>query len=201
MSNFSTSWTVARQVTLSSTISQSLCKFMSFELLACTWIISVWCLCAKLLQSCLTLCDPRDSSPLGPSVHGILQARILEWVAMPSSRECSQPRDKTCISSPRPEGGPSKPQQTPGDLCSSSGEVLAFPSQGRLCRAACSVMSDSLWPHALWPARPLCPWNSPGSNSGLGCYSLIQGIFLTQGSNLGLPHFRQTLPPEPPRKS
>ena len=37
-------------------------------------------MCAKLLQSCLTLCDPRDGSLPGSSVHGILQARILEWV-------------------------------------------------------------------------------------------------------------------------
>ena len=44
-------------------------------------------------QSCLTLCDPVDCSPPGSSVHGILQARILEWAAMPSSRESSQPRD------------------------------------------------------------------------------------------------------------
>ena len=41
------------------------------------------CLCAKLLQSCPILCDPMDCSPLGSSVHGILQARILEWVAFP----------------------------------------------------------------------------------------------------------------------
>ena len=41
---------------------------------------------AKSLQSCLTLSDPKDCSPPGSSVHGILQARILEWVAMPSSR-------------------------------------------------------------------------------------------------------------------
>ena len=37
---------------------------------------------AKSLQSCLTLCDPRDSSPPGSTVPGILQARILEWVAI-----------------------------------------------------------------------------------------------------------------------
>ena len=49
--------------------------------------------CAKSLQSYLTLCDPMDCSPPGSSVHGILQARILEWVAMPFSRESSQPRD------------------------------------------------------------------------------------------------------------
>ena len=39
---------------------------------------------AKSLQSCLTLCDPRDSSPPGSSVHGICQARMLEWVPLPS---------------------------------------------------------------------------------------------------------------------
>ena len=40
---------------------------------------------AKSLQSCLTLCDPIDGSPPGPSVPGILQARVLEWVAISSS--------------------------------------------------------------------------------------------------------------------
>ena len=49
-------------------------------------------------QSCPTLCDPMDCSPPGSSVHGILQARILEWVAMPSSRGSSQPRDLTGVS-------------------------------------------------------------------------------------------------------
>ena len=53
---------------------------------------------AQSLQSCLTLCDPMDGSPPGSSVHGILQARILEWVAMPSSRGSSQPRDQTQVS-------------------------------------------------------------------------------------------------------
>ena len=48
---------------------------------------------AKLLQSYLTLCNPVDCSPQGSSVHGILQARILEWVAMPASRGSSRPRD------------------------------------------------------------------------------------------------------------
>ena len=48
---------------------------------------------AKLLQSCLTLCDPMDCSLPGLTVHGILQARILEWVAMPSSRGSSRLRD------------------------------------------------------------------------------------------------------------
>ena len=55
-------------------------------------------LCAKSLQSCLTFCDPMDCSPPGSSVHGSLQARVLEWVAMPSSRGPFQPRDRTRIS-------------------------------------------------------------------------------------------------------
>ena len=53
---------------------------------------------AKPIQSCLTLHDPMDHSPSGSSVHGILQARILEWVAMPFSRGSSRPRGWTCIS-------------------------------------------------------------------------------------------------------
>ena len=54
-------------------------------------------------------------------------------------------------------------------------------------------MSDSLRPHGLQPARPLCPWNSPGQNTGVGSRSLFQGIFPTQGLNPGLPHCRQIL--------
>ena len=46
-------------------------------------------------QLCPTLCNPMDCSPRGSSVHGILQARILEWVAVPFSRGSSRPRDQT----------------------------------------------------------------------------------------------------------
>ena len=49
-------------------------------------------------QSRPTLCDPTDCSLSGSPVHGILQARILEWVAISCSRESSRPRDQTCIS-------------------------------------------------------------------------------------------------------
>ena len=49
-------------------------------------------------QSCPTLCDPMDYSLPGSSVHGIIQARILEWVAISFSRRSSRPRDQTCIS-------------------------------------------------------------------------------------------------------
>ena len=53
---------------------------------------------SSVSQSCSTLCDSVDCSPPGFSVRGILQARILEWIPMPSSRRFSQPRDRTCVS-------------------------------------------------------------------------------------------------------
>ena len=53
---------------------------------------------AKSLQLCLTLCNPIDCSLPGSSAQGILRARILEWVAISSSRRSSQPRDRTHIS-------------------------------------------------------------------------------------------------------
>ena len=54
--------------------------------------------CVLVTQSCLTLFNPMDCSPPGSSVHGILQAWTLEWVAVPFSRGSSWPRDQTWIS-------------------------------------------------------------------------------------------------------
>ena len=71
------------------------------------------CVHAKSLRSCPTLCDPMDCNPPGPSVHGILQARILECIAMPSSRGFSWPRDEPRSSAwqedPLPLVPPGKP--------------------------------------------------------------------------------------------
>ena len=73
----------------------------SWTLGALTWrrvkdaCVSVVCM---LTQSCLTLCDPWDYSPPGSSVHAILQARVLGWVAMPSTRGSFWPRDWTHVS-------------------------------------------------------------------------------------------------------
>ena len=71
----------------------------------CACVCMCVCVCVRahahmhlLAQLCLTLCDPLDCSPPGSSVHGILQARILEWVATSSSRGSSQPRDQTHVS-------------------------------------------------------------------------------------------------------
>ena len=67
---------------------------MHLKLLLCCLEISV----LKSFQSCLTLCDPMDYNPPASSVHGILLARILEWVAMPSPRGSFGPRDLTYVS-------------------------------------------------------------------------------------------------------
>ena len=54
-------------------------------------------------------------------------------------------------------------------------------------------MSNSFQPHGLLPTRLLCPWNFPGKDIGVGCHFLYQGIFLSQGSTLGLLLGRQIL--------
>ena len=53
-----------------------------------------------------------------------------------------------------------------------------------VCVCVCeadSVVSNSLWPHGLFPTRFLCPWDSPGKNTGVGCHVILQGIFPIQG--------------------
>ena len=136
---------------------------------------------AQLLHLCLTLCDPMDCSLPDSSVHGILQARILEWVAIPFSRGSSRSRG-------------SNPSlsfflQWQADLyhCATWAALKNWIKWSR------SVVSDSLRPHGLQPTRLLCPRDFPGNGTGVGCHFLLQGIFPTQGSNPGLPHCRQTL--------
>ena len=82
-------------------------RFMGSQRVGHNWVTELnWteliyiykCMCAKLLQSCPTLCHRMDCSLPASSVHGILQEKLLEWVAMLSSRGSSQPRDRTCIS-------------------------------------------------------------------------------------------------------
>ena len=60
--------------------------------------ICIYLTCVLVAQLCLTLCNPMDCSPPGFSVYGIVQARILEWIAIPFSRGTSQPRDRTLVS-------------------------------------------------------------------------------------------------------
>ena len=63
----------------------------------------------------------------------------------------------------------------------------------RACTLSRSVMSDSLQPHGLQPARLLCPLGFSGKITGMGCHALLQGIFPTQGLNPGILHCRWVL--------
>ena len=58
------------------------------------------------------------------------------------------------------------------------------------CVLSCSVMSKSSQLRGLQPVRLLCPWDFPDKNTGVGCHFLLQGIFLTQRSNLHLLHWQ-----------
>ena len=83
------------------------------------------------------------------------------------------------------------------DTCIHMAELLcSSPETITLLLINCvsrSVVSDSLPRYGQQPTRLLCPWDSPGKNTGVGSHSLLQGIFPTQGSNAGLPHFWQIL--------
>ena len=80
----------------------------------------------KVTQLCPTLCDPMDYA-----VHGILQARILEWVAVPFSRGSSQPRDRTLVSHIAADSLPSEPSEKPKNTGVGSLSLLQqiFPTQ------------------------------------------------------------------------
>ena len=74
-------------------------RLFSFSLLSALRVVSFACVCVLVTQLCPTLCESMDCSQLVSSVLGILQARILEWVAIHFSRRSSQPRDRTQVSS------------------------------------------------------------------------------------------------------
>ena len=93
-------------------------------------------LCAKSLQLCVTLWDPMDCSPPGSSAHKILQARILEWVAISFSRGSSWHRNQTHVS-----------------FISCIVRQIFLP----LSQPQFSSVADSLWPHGLQHARFPCP--------------------------------------------
>ena len=80
---------VAKELEMTDRLNNSVCKVS---------IMFHGCMYAKSLQSCLTLGDSMDCIPPGSSVHGILRARILERVAISSSRRSSRPRDRTLVS-------------------------------------------------------------------------------------------------------
>ena len=103
---------------------------------------------------------PHGHSLPGSSVHGILQARILEWVTVPFSRESSQPRDRTQVS--HIAGGFFTSWATREALGVHSKKSLKWKFRFSSVQFSCSVVSDSLRPHELQHARPPCPSPTPG---------------------------------------
>ena len=100
--------------------------------------------CVVSPQLCLTLCNPMHCNPSGPSVHGIFQARILEWVAMPSSRRFSRPQDWTHISCLLHWQSGSLPLVPPGKP---SNETLGLPISG--FKFVCLLFKQKVLPFFL----------------------------------------------------
>ena len=136
----------------------------------------------KFPQSCPTLCDPVDCNLLGFSIHGILQARILEWIAISFSRGSSWPRDQTpvsCIGGRRfnlwATRGAYSPWNSPGQNTMGSLSLLQriFPTEG----------SNPGLPHCRWNHKGsprilewvACPFSSrsswPRNQTGVSCFA------------------------------
>ena len=169
-------------------------------------------------QSCLTLCNLDCSQP-GSSLHGILQARTLEWLFILFSRGSSQPRDWENLGllhcrHLKHQGSPSSFSLATGKsatlvthvyylhldfFCCKIIEVYTIlilkiqNVQWAIKSVSRSVVPNSLLPHGLWPNTLLYPWNSPGKNTSKCSPSLLRGIFPTQGLNPGFQHCRQIL--------
>ena len=106
----------------------------------------------------------------------------LHWIPGSSHRAAS-PGNIT-KTQPDLRDFPSGPPQAWAPICSRPARWRQLAG----CRGQCSVMSSSLWPHGLQPARLLGPWESPGKNPGVDYQVLLQGIFSIQGSR---PHLLQ----------
>ena len=126
------------------------------------------CSRVRLLASLWTVILP------GSSIHGIFQAKVLEWVTISFSRGSFWPKDQTCVSwTARLVLYCWANQESPFKMNESE---------------SCSVMSNSLQSHGLYSL-----WNFPGQNTGVGSQSFLQEILRTQELNPGLLHCRHIL--------
>ena len=125
----------------------------------------------SLSFSCRIFCPCQLSPPL-PST-GVREGHLLfcpfAWTKMLCTERVGLPTSGVC---------PPLWQFLPRSNEKSS-DTVSCPV---LCPVA-SVVSNSLWLHGLQPTRLLCPWDSPGTNTAVGCHALLQGIFLSLGSN------------------
>ena len=131
-------------------------------------------------QSCLTLCNPMDCGLPGISVHGILQARTLEWVAISFSNAWKWKVKVKSLSRTRLLETPwTAAYQAPQLPCPPLGD-LSYPG---IEPRSSTVQADSLLSEP--PGKP--------KNTGVGSRSFLRGIFPTQESNQGLLHCRQII--------
>ena len=128
---------------------------------ACVLKLVNFCVRAKSLQSCLTLWNWLDYSPPDFSVHGILQARILEWVAMPSSRGSSWPRDRTHIS-----------------YFSCIGRWVLYHSESNIFSLLCFIISRKVKTQLKCQKKKIAQWHFNSS-----CIMKSQSQLLLQGSS------------------
>ena len=162
-------------------------------------------------HSHLTVCDPMDYSPQGSSVHGIFQEKILERIAIAYSKGSSWPGIKSVslVCGFFTTVPPRKPL-IPVYMyiynvyykilyvykdkynVTLAYEELSIDSSASFCVCVCVLVAQSCLTFCN-PIRLLCLWDSPGKTTGVGFHSLFQGIFLTQGLNLGPLHCRQVL--------
>ena len=165
----------------------------------------------KLLSHVWLFAEPMDYSPLGCSVQGILQAKILKWVAIPFSRGSSQPRDQTWVS--RIAGRSFTVWATRESLKLVKNKDNPLPTLKKKKKVSANYRKRHSWwlqySPVLFLVAHSCPTlcnsmdcslpgssvhgDSPGKNAGVGCHALLQGIFPTQGSNPDLPHCRWIL--------
>ena len=136
---------------------------------------------AKSLQSCPTLCDPIDGSPPGSPNPGILQARILEWVAISFSNAWKWKVKVKSLSRVRLLA-------TPWTAAYQAPLSMGFARQEYWSGLPLMAII-----YGLLPDKLLCPWNFLGKNTGVGSLSLLQGVFPTQELNQGLLHCRRIL--------
>ena len=118
----------------------------------CMCVCVCVCVCVLVAQSCPTLCDSMDWSPPGSSVHGTLQARILEWVGIPFSRDFPNPGIEPGFPALKADSLPSEPPGKPTWGISS-------------VQYSRSVVSNSLRPHESQHARLPCPSPTPRVHS------------------------------------
>ena len=148
-------------------------------------------------QQCPTLCEPWTVAHQAPLSMEFSRQEYWSGLTFPIPRGSSWFRDQTCVLGLLHWQADSLQLRNPG-----SPKALVS-----MCVCVCVFVFSHVWlfvTHELYPTRFLCPWKFPGKNTGVGCYFLLERIFLTPGSNSYLLHLLHwlagSLPQAPPQK-